>query len=74
MEQDGESTDGEAEYQEDPSLLRLSIEQVHQINARRMKYVGLYVIWFAAQAYWLLTGSLPGYAVVFAVPIVLFMF
>ena len=39
-----------------------------------MKYIGLYVIWFAAQAYWLLTGSLPGYAVVIAVSVVLFMF
>ncbi len=68
MEQDGESTDGEAtggeaKFQEDPSLLRLSIEQVHQINAQRMKYIGLYVLWFAiwiaAQSIWMLTGSLP---------------
>ena len=63
MEQDSESTDDEAAIQEDPSLLRLSIGQVHQINARRMKYIGLYVLWFAiwiaAQSTWMLTGSLP---------------
>jgi hypothetical protein len=79
MEQDGgatedETTGGEAEFQEDPSLLRLSIDQVHRINARRMKYIGLYLIWFAAQAYWLLASSPPGYAVVIAASVVLFMF
>jgi hypothetical protein len=79
MEQDGgatedETTGGEAEFQEDPSLLRLSIDQVHQINAQRMKYIGLYVIWFVAQSYWLLTASLPGYTAVMAVSIILFIF
>jgi hypothetical protein len=79
MEQDGETTgdeatDSEAEFQEDPSLLRLSIDQVHQINAQRMKYIGLYVIWFVAQSYWLLTASLPGYTAVMAVSIILFIF